>query len=322
MAVFGRLETVQIREGWPREDQDFTPWLATEGLALLGSEIGMELERVETESVVGSYRADILAKEAGTGEFVVIENQFGRTDHTHLGQLLTYAAGVGADGSGAKTIVWVAGQFTEPHRATLDWLNRCTEAGIRFFAVEIQLWRIGTSPFAPKFEIVSRPNNEQKQLTQQISGFSKADLFYQEFWTEFMEFCEGNSTLVMGTPPPQSWLPTALAGGGLGVNLAVSRRDRRLECQLWIEGRHRQWWYEVLLGRKEEILASLGGNTRFDEMPGRKSSKIFELRSADVGNREEWPAIHKWLKDRGEAYVAFFKPLIEQIRARQPMLSL
>jgi len=177
MAVFGKLETVQIREGWPREDQDFTPWLALEGLALLGSEIGMELEKVETESVVGSYRANILAKQTDTGEFVVIENQFGRTDHTHLGQLLTYAAGVGADGAGAKTIVWIAGQFTEPHRAALDWLNRCTDPGIRFFAVEIQLWRIGASPFAPKLKIISRPNDEQKQLTQQISAFSEADLF-------------------------------------------------------------------------------------------------------------------------------------------------
>jgi len=132
---------VEIRQGWPREDQDFTPWLASdENLSLLAAEIGIDLEFVETESVVGQYRADILAKRAGTDEIVVIENQFGWTDHTHLGQLLTYAAGAGADGGGARTVVWIAEHFTEPHRATLDWLNRCTEPSILFFAVAIQLW--------------------------------------------------------------------------------------------------------------------------------------------------------------------------------------
>src|ERR1700677_3056522 len=107
MVKFGKLEAVPIREGWPREDSEFTPWLAgEENLASLAQEIGMELELVETESHVGTFRTDILARRAGTDETVVIENQFGKTDHSHLGQLLTYAAGAGSEGGGAKTVVW------------------------------------------------------------------------------------------------------------------------------------------------------------------------------------------------------------------------
>ncbi len=96
---------------------------------------------------------------------VVIENQFGKTDHDHLGKLMTYAAGVGNDGMGARTMVWVAEIFTEPHRAALDWLNKCTVPEIRFFGAELELWRIADSPYAPKFNLVSKPNDWQKQLT-------------------------------------------------------------------------------------------------------------------------------------------------------------
>jgi hypothetical protein len=269
---------------------------------------------VETESVVGQYRADILAKRSGTDDKVVIENQFGWTDHDHLGKLLTYAAGVGADGGGAKTIVWIAERFTEPHRATLDWLNRCTEPGIRFFAVEIQLWKIGGSPFAPKFGVVSRPNEGQKQLTKQTAGLSPSELFYQQFWTAFIEFCGDETTLILPSPPSEHWISTYVGRGGFGVNLTASKRDRKLECQLWIEGRQEKSGYAALLTHKDDIIANLGNKTQFDEMPERKASKIFESSSGDVNSREAWPTIHKWLKERGEAYVAFFKPVLEQMR--------
>lgn len=189
MPVFGRLEAVEIRSGWPREDFDFTPWLAKpENLALLGVEIKMDLELVETESFVGQFRADILAKRAGTDETVIIENQYGNTDHSHLGQLLTYAAGLGSGGAGAKTIVWIAERFTEPHRAAMDWLNQCTEPGVRFFGIELQLWKIGESAFAPKFSLVSRPNDFQKELSRQATALSETEKMYIEFWSGFISF--------------------------------------------------------------------------------------------------------------------------------------
>lgn len=315
MVRFGKLETVPIREGWPREDTEFTPWLATdENLSSLGEEIGFGLELVETESGVGPYRADILAKRIGTDETVVIESQFGKTDHSHLGQLLTDAAGVGADGAGAKTIVWIAEHFTEPHRATLDWLNQCTEPGIRFFGVELQLWRIGESAFAPKFDVVSRPNDWQKQLTQQTAVTSETSQFYREFWSAFIEFCGEQTSLVMHSAPPQHWLPTHNIGrNGFGVNLTASKKLRKLECQLWIEAKRAKSAFATLLTHREAIVSALGSQVEFDEMPTKKPCKIFESTSGDVSDRENWPTIHQWLKERGEAYVAVFKPLVRQL---------
>jgi Domain of unknown function (DUF4268) len=315
MATFGKLAAVPIREGWPREDTEFTPWLATEdNLSLLSDEIGFSLELVETESGVGQYRADIVAKRVGTDETVVIENQFGKTDHSHLGQLLTYAAGVGAEGTGARTIVWIAESFTEPHRAALDWLNQCTEPGIRFFGMELQLWRIGNSAFAPKFNLVSRPNDWQKQLTQETAITSGTYQLYKEFWTAFIEYCGEETSLSMNFAPAQHWLPTSIGRTGFTVNLTASKRDKKLECQLWIERKQAKAAFAGLLARREAIVSALGSQVEFDSMPTKQPCKIFEETAGDINIRENWPTIHKWLKERGEAYVAVFAPLVKQLK--------
>lgn len=146
----GRLERVDLREAWETEDGDFTPWLAQEeNIALLGDAIGIDLEVEAQEKQVGPFRADILCLDTATTDkhWVLIENQLYRTDHTHLGQLMTYAAGLDA-----VTIVWIAGQFAEEHRVALDWLNEITEEEIRFFGIEVELWRIGNSPPAPQIQ--------------------------------------------------------------------------------------------------------------------------------------------------------------------------
>ena len=141
----GRLEPVNLRDVWQVEALDFTPWLAQEkNIALLGGAIGLELEVDSTEQGVGPYLADILCKDTINGHLVQGENQLERTDHTRREQLLTSAAGLEA-----ATVVWVASQFTDEHRAALDWLNQITSSGFNFFGLEIQLWRIGGSPSLP-----------------------------------------------------------------------------------------------------------------------------------------------------------------------------
>lgn len=155
------LERVQLRSVWFHEATSFTPWLALH-IDLLGTCIGAQLEVQGKEKSIGIFRADIIAKDTITDEVVLIENQIERTDHSHLGQLLTYAAGVQA-----ITIVWVACEFCDEHRAALDWLNEITNDGVRFFGMEIELWRIGDSAPAPRFNVVCKPNNWKKAVISQ-----------------------------------------------------------------------------------------------------------------------------------------------------------
>ena len=162
----GRLTKVDLRQAWISEPGDFTPWLAQpENIVLLGEAIGIELEVESQEKSVGPFRADILCRDTTDRHYVLIENQLERTDHTHLGQLLTYAAGLDA-----VTIVWVAARFTDEHRAALDWLNRATTTGFNFFGLEVELWQIGNSPFAPKFNVVSQPNDWSRTVQEQAAA--------------------------------------------------------------------------------------------------------------------------------------------------------
>src|SRR5438132_14411087 len=172
VASLGRLKKVDLREVFSSEAGDFTPWLAQEeNLSLLGETIGIDLELEAQEKDVGPFRADILCKDTATESWVLVENQLERTDHTHLGQLLTYAAGLQA-----VTIVWIAPRFTDEHRATLDWLNEITDDRFNFFGLEIELWRIGTSPVAPKFNVVSQPNDWSKTVAAGAAQVEKESL--------------------------------------------------------------------------------------------------------------------------------------------------
>lgn len=150
----GRIESVPVREVWKHEAQDFTKWLAREeNLSMLGEACGLDLELVDTESAVGSFAVDIFAQESGTGRKVVIENQLEDTNHDHLGKIITYAAGKNAD-----AVIWIVARARDEHRQAIEWLNSHTDDDCSFFLVEIEAWRIGDSPVAPRFNVVESPN--------------------------------------------------------------------------------------------------------------------------------------------------------------------
>jgi hypothetical protein len=162
-----KLERVLLREIWGDEARNFTPWLASEeALGLLSEVIGYNLELIGTEVAVGPYSADILAKATGQEDHkIVVENQLGRTDHDHLGKMITYAAGLGA-----KTLIWVSDRFCEEHRAALDWLNQNTGEKLNFYGLEIRAFRIDNSRPAPQFSVISRPNSTIKAMREELSS--------------------------------------------------------------------------------------------------------------------------------------------------------
>ncbi len=176
------------------------------GLGVLADTLGIRMEVESTEVNVGPFRADILCREIGTDEVVLIENQLERTDHTHLGQLITYAAGLSA-----VKIVWIASRFHEDHRAAMDWLNRVTNESANFFGVEVELWRIGESPWAPQFNLVAKPNDWSKQVRASArAGRSRETTEraqkYSEIWVELVSFMEREGIdLSVGSTGGRTW---------------------------------------------------------------------------------------------------------------------
>lgn len=182
----GRLRRVaNPRDVWISESGDFTPWLA-ENIDVLAEALGMALTVSGTEVPVGECRLDIKAEDE-EARVVIIENQLERTDHSHLGQCLLYAAGLDA-----STVVWVAPTFRDDFRRTFDWLNERTDLGINFFGVEVSVVQIGDAgPRAPVFEVVSRPNAWQKTVKGGSGpgapgGMSSLNAARQDFFAEVL----------------------------------------------------------------------------------------------------------------------------------------
>ncbi len=183
MAVseMGKLEVVDVRKVWETEAQDFTPWLAS-NLTLLGDALELELELVQVEAQVGPFSLDILARD-DSGTMVAIENQLGNTDHTHLGQLLTYAAGFDV-----RSLIWVTPRFRDEHRAALDWLNRWTPKEISVYGVEVRAVSIGNSLPAPEFIPVVLPNEWSKSNRARLNpDAARRREFYQALVNRLLE---------------------------------------------------------------------------------------------------------------------------------------
>jgi hypothetical protein len=314
----GRLERVDLRTVWSSESSDFTPWLAQqENLKLLGETIGLELDLDSTEKNVGPFRADIVCKDTLNNSWVLIENQLERTDHSHLGQLLTYAAGLDA-----VTIVWVAERFTDEHRAALDWLNEVTDDDINLFGLEVELWKIGSSPVAPKFNIVCKPNDwtkTQVNSRQVQDGGSELDLLKLQFWTEFREYLEShNSSLKSQKPSIDHWKSFAIGRSNFQLIAAVGMRDGYLSISMVMTGPDAKAHFHLLEREREQIDAVLGPNLQWRELPNNKQSDVllFE-RPVEPTDPNKWPIYFAWFHQKLEAFYKVFAPRVKKLNAAE-----
>lgn len=311
--TLGRLEKIDLRNYWRREATDFTPWLAKEeNIQLLGETIGIELEVQSQEESVGPFSADILCKDTLNDHFVLIENQLERTDHTHLGQLMTYAAGLDA-----VTIIWIAQKFTEEHRAALDWLNRITDDTFTFFGIEIELYKIGDSSPAPMFNIVSKPNDWTKQVKKSATNpnITETKLLQKQYWFGLKEYMETNKSFVkMQNPLPQHWTNIAIGRSNFYLSATVNSRDSTINIWLNIQGENAKENYDKLYALAyEDSLKEISKDLVWDKMEGRKMSAVMLKTAGDFTNQNDWNNQFQWFKEHIEKYTRFFKERLSKI---------
>jgi hypothetical protein len=317
----GRLEKVDLREVFASEAGDFTPWLAQEeNLKLLGEAIGIDLALEAQEKDVGPFRADILCKDVATDSWVLIENQVERTDHAHLGQLLTYAAGLQA-----VTIVWISERFTEEHRATLDWLNERTDEHINLFGLEIELWRIGDSPIAPKFNIVSQPNDWSRTVkaaageSGEITEHKQTQL---RFWIMYKEFMEKNSRIRCQKAYPQHWMNHSIGRSGFYMSSVVSMwnsetktKDPEIRVELVLTGDKAKRHFAALEQKREWIEKTVGVPLTWHNPAGKNMCRIYIRQNADFLKDDLWPLQQEWLKDKLELFYKVFAPVVQTLES-------
>lgn len=310
----GRLERIELRNIWLSEAVDFTPWLARpENIALLGETLGIDLEVEAQEKSVGPFRADILCKDTGNDKWVLVENQLERTDHGHLGQLLTYASGLEA-----VTIVWIAAKFTEEHRSTLDWLNRITNESFRFFGLEVELWKIANSPAAPKFNIVAKPNNWSQSVARAARAIDETELsetrlLQRDYWSALNSVLDQKKGPVAGNkkPQPQSWMSYRIGRTGINVAGAISIPKKLIRAELYLKGALAKTYFSILEKQKAAVEKELGYELLWEELPlGQDSRVSVNLTSIASSDRSDWQRQHLWLADRLNDFHRVFSPRV------------
>lgn len=278
-----------LRKAWPNEAKDFTPWLA-EHLDLLGNILEMDIEFVEKESKVGGYSADILAKEIDTENYVVIENQLEDSNHDHLGKLITYASG-----KNAKTIVWVVKKARDEHREAIEWLNENTGPQIGFYLLEIELWQIGNSKLAPKFNIVERPN-EWAKTVKPSANISDTQILQIEFWQAFIDYAsktDFTKTFRLRSAHSQNWYDLAVGNSRCHICLEAKKQKQEATVGLYISD-DKELFHEIETD-KSYIETAL--NTKLEWKEANKACRFYASKTLDMSNTDSWEDIFKWFID-------------------------
>ena len=311
MKEMGTIEFHGITELFDSETE-LTSWLA-DHLDELVKQVGLDIEKISVEEPVGSFRCDIYGWERKTNRKVVIENQLYRSDHSHLGQLLTYASGLDAG-----IVMWMTPELSDEHRGALDWLNEHASEDLWFFGVRVRAARIADSPLAPLFEVVARPNVQFKEA--QIAGqASERKHFYREFFSTLLEkLRKAALTSSRQTVGFENWLYVgAVRGASFVLSFAQGSRFRiELYTETGSPEKNREM-FEHLSEQREQIENELGAELSWEPMEERKACRI-ALYHPCIDYRADAPQLAEWTMHWFPRFKAAFERRLQSFRSTAP----
>lgn len=286
------IKIKDLREVWKNESADFTPWLSKEeNLSLLGETIGIDITLEEKESNVGDFSVDIFAKEEGTGRNIIIENQLEDTNHDHLGKIITYASG-----KNAQIIIWIVRRARDEHRNAIEWLNNHTDDSLAFFLIEIELWKIGDSQPAAKFNIVEQPNEWLKTMKAQES-MKPADKIKIAFWSAFKDYCLSlpSFDFSLRKPSTNHWYNFAIGKGGFYIQLTADTQKKTISAGLLIKDD--KDLYNLLKIKSSAIAEILGDKPDFSQATKESRMRIY-MKSIDFKDDTLWHKYFEWFVEQ------------------------
>jgi hypothetical protein len=218
----GKLARVPLREVWKHEALDFTQWLQN-NLDVLNSALDMNLSSAEREQAAGDFACDLVAED-GSGRTVIIENQLEKSNHDHLGKLITYLTGMDA-----KIAIWIVSDPRPEHVAAITWLNESSSAD--FYMVKVEAVRIGDSPAAALFTLIVGPSDEAKDVGHVKKEIAERHVLRRRWWTTLLERAAKASKLHANISPNiYSWLGASSGVRGLNLNIWSVWTTRLLSC--------------------------------------------------------------------------------------------
>lgn len=312
--IFGNINKLNLRELWPKEEYNFTPWLC-DNLDKLGEVLGIDLEFKQREASVGNFELDILAHDISKDRIVVIENQLEPTDHKHLGQLITYASYFSA-----KVIIWISETIQEQHRAAIDWLNKNTSDEIEFFAVELEVFRIEDSIPALNFKLKAFPNEWQKSSYKEKSGTSSKMDTYRQFFQKLIDELREKYRFTnarKGQPQPWYSFSSGTSGFIYGVSFA---RGNKMRAELYIDtgdAELNRYVFDLLEGNKKKITEEFQEQLEWEPLENKRAARIAIYRDGNINSSPELlEELQNWCIEKLLKFKSIFGDKIREINNR------
>jgi len=305
--IIGKIQRVPLRKIWEHEAWDFTRWLQ-DNIDVLNDVLNLSLSSAEREKTAGDFNVDLVAEDSG-GNPVIIENQLEKSNHDHLGKLLTYLVAIDA-----KTAIWIVADPRPEHVNAITWLNQSSAAD--FYLLKIEGIKIGDSPPAPLLTLIVGPSAESREV-----GVTKKDLaerysIRERFWAELLERAKQKTKLHATISPGQyGWIGTGAGRRGLNYNYVVRQHDSNVELYIdrgeGSDDENKQI-FDTLVRSKDVIERDFGGPLEWQRLEGKRACRI--KKQIDTGGYRDdpskWPAIHDAMID---AMIQLEKALRPQI---------
>lgn len=294
MAQLDKLTQItDLREIWKHEARDFSKWLSEEdNLKALSDAVGINIVLGELESAVGSFNVDLFASEEGTSKKIIIENQLANTDHDHLGKIITYAAGKSAD-----IIIWIVKRARDEHRQAIEWLNQRTDEAAGFFLIEIEVWKIGSSLPAPRFNVVERPNDWAKAI-KAAEGMSETKKTQLEFWQAYVDYAFSNpefsKKFSRRKAQAENWYDLSVGNPEYHICMTVNTQKKRLGVEIYISDNKEI--YAKFFAQKNAISQYL--NMQLEWREAEKACRIRTFTDGDIKKGPSaWNPMFDWLSE-------------------------
>jgi len=287
--MVGRIERVPLRNIWAHEAYDFTTWLE-ENIDVLSENMDLDLSNPESEQAAGDFSVDLLAEDEESN-LVVIENQLNKSDHDHLGKLLTYLTAFEA-----KIGVWIVAEARPEHVSVVTWLNESAAAD--FFLFKLEAIKIGDSEPAPLFTLIVGPSEESKVVGEKKKELSERHKIRKRFWASLLEKSKEKTDLHSSISPSHyNWIGTGAGISGLLYNYVV--RKHSIKVELYIDrGKDSKEINEHILGQlkenKEQIEQEFGEKLNWEKLEEKRACRI--SKEYDIGgyrDEEKWSEIHE-----------------------------
>ena len=284
--TIGKIKRVPLREVWKHEAHDFTTWLE-QNVDVLNSALDLNLVNVDREKDAGDFSVDLVAEDEA-GNLTVIENQLHKSNHDHLGKLITYLTMLEA-----KKAIWIVSEPRPEHVKAVAWLNESSSAS--FYLVKVEAIRIQNSSPAPLLTLITGPSAEAIEAGNKKKEIAENHLLRKRFWTELLEKAKRRTKLHAGLSPSEyNWIGTGAGIRGIYFNYSVRQHDGKAE--LYIDpdketGEGNERFLDALLKQKNEIEKVFGGALEWERLEGRRACRV--QKTISVGgwrDEDKWPA--------------------------------